>query len=409
MARRVQDEEIETGRTERSMIVTRRALLAGSAAAGAAGLLGVQADADGKKGMPTAVLGRTGMRVSRLAMGGAWEVDAEVVGVGLDLGINYIDTAEIYNGGQSEVKFGAILQQIGATGHSAKRKKFWVVSKTPDYNNLERRLDYSLGQLKQDYLDCFYLHGINDARLPADPEIKAKAAKMKQSGKLRFFGFSCHDAPLVDCLNAAAKSGFIDVIMFKYDMHFYPSDDLNRAIDRCHKAGIGLVAMKTQAGGMTLPEKYNPFLKRGLNQHQSAIKAVAVDERITAICSQMTNVSQMQQNCAAVASKLTTAEADALKEHAHLVSHLWCRACDHNCRPHSGAGEKIAVADTLRFLMYHDHYKTPEHARTLFSQLPPEQRDLAAIEAADWERAEAACPFHLPLAKLMARAKERLG
>ena len=77
--------------------------------------------------------------------------------------------------------------------------------------------------------------------------------------------------------------------MFRYDYHYYKSDDLNRAIDRCVKAGIGLVAMKTQVGGMTLPDKFNPFKQRGLNQHQAAIKAVAVDERITSICSEMTN------------------------------------------------------------------------------------------------------------------------
>lgn len=421
MARRVQNEAIEAAdsgemevrgasdRPDRSLPMTRRTLLAGAAVAGAGGLLGPSAEADGKKGMPTAILGRTGMRVSRLAMGGAWDVDPDVVGVGLQHGINYIDTAQIYNNGQSEVKFGAFLQQVGATGHSAKRKKLWVVSKTPRYDNLASHLDYSLGKMQQDYLDCFYLHGIDNPKLPADPEIKAAAEKMKKSGKLRFFGFSCHDAPLVACLEAAAKSGFIDVIMFKYDMHFYPSADLNRAIDQCHKAGIGLVAMKTQAGGMTLPDKVNPFLKRGLNQHQAAVKAVATDERITSICSHMTSIEQIQQNSDAIAKKLTTAEADAIKEHAALAGHLWCRACDHICRPHSGAGVRIAVADTLRFLMYHDHYRTPEHARELFAGLPSEQRDLAAIEAGDWQSAEAACPFHVPIAKLMARAKERLG
>ena len=232
---------------------------------------------------------------------------------------------------------------------------------------------------------------------------------MKKAGKIRFFGFSCHDGNVAECLNAAADSAFIDVIMFRYDYHYYKSDDLNRAIDRCVKANIGLVAMKTQVGGMTLPDKFNPFKKRGLNQHQAAIKAVAVDERITSICSEMTNEDQMRQNAAAVASKLTVAEADAIREHARMVSHLWCRGCDHICRAHSGAGQTVAVADTLRFLMYHDHYGKREHARRLFSELPEEARDLAALETGDWHAAETACPYNVPLAKLMARAKERLA
>ncbi len=398
--------------------LSRRSLLTGPLAVGAAGLLtsGLALPAaaddtkpDAKPAMPTAVLGRTGMRVSRLAFGGSWHIDAEVVGLGMEHGINYIDTAESYNGGQSEMAFGAILKDIGATGHSAKRKGLWLVSKTHDHYHLEPRLARSLDRLQQDYVDCFYMHQIQDPKLASDPEIKAMADRMKRSGKTRFFGFSCHDAPVVECLNAAADSGFIDVIMFRYDCHYYKRDDLNQAIDRCVKAKIGLVAMKTQVGGMTLPDRFDPFKQRGLNQHQAAIKAVAADERITSICSEMTNVDHINQNVQAIASKLKIAEREAIREHAQLISHLWCRGCDHICRSASGDGQPIAVADTLRFLMYHDHYGKRERARELYAQLPVEQRNPAAIEAADWQAAEAACPFQVPLAKLMTRAKERLS
>jgi predicted aldo/keto reductase-like oxidoreductase len=214
---------------------------------------------------------------------------------------------------------------------------------------------------------------------------------------------------VVECLNAAADSGFIDVIMFRYDCHYYQRDDLNRAIDRCVKAKIGLVAMKTQVGGMTVPDRFDPFKKRGLNQHQAAIKAVAADERIASICSEMTNVEHIKQNVEAMVSKLTISEKEAIGEHARMVSHLWCRGCDHICRAASGAGQPIAVADTLRFLMYHDHYGKREHARRLYAELPAEQRDPVAIEAADWHAAERACPFQVPVAKLMDRAQDRLA
>ena len=405
--------------------LSRRELLRRGTALGAAGLAvggaaqgaraqdkpdktGAKPNAEAAK-MPYATLGRTGVKVSRLAMGGSWGVDAEVVAVGIEQGINYIDTAESYNGGQSERSFGEFLHAQGATGHSKARQKLWLVTKTHDHHNLEKRLPRSLERLQQDYVDCFYMHQIQDTTLPSNPEIKAAAERMKKAGKIRFFGFSCHDGNVAECLNAAADSAFIDVIMFRYDYHYYKTDDLNRAIDRCVKANIGLVAMKTQVGGMTLPDKFNPFKKRGLNQHQAAIKAVAIDERIASICSEMTNEDHMRQNAAAVASKLTLAEAESIREHARLVSHLWCRGCDHVCRAHSGAGQTVAVADTLRFLMYHDHYGKREHARRLFSELPQEARDLAALETGDWRSAETACPYNVPLAKLMARAKERLA
>jgi uncharacterized protein len=362
-----------------------------------------------KPAMPTSILGRTGVRVSRLAFGGSWNVDAEVIGTGIDLGINYIDTAEGYLGGQSERAFGEILKDRGATGHSAARRKLWIVTKSHRHRQLETQLPHSLERLQQDYVDCCYMHQIQDPKLASDPEVKAMAERLKRSGKTRFFGFSCHDEPVVECLNAAAASGFIDVIMFRYDCHYYKRDDLMRAIDACTKAKIGLVAMKTQVGGMTLPDKYDPFKQRGLSQHQAAIKAVAADERIHSICSEITTTRMAEQNAEAVASKLTLSEAEAIQEHARLVSHLWCRGCDSICRAASGPGAQLAVADTLRFLMYHDHYGKRDHARVLYAGLPAAERDAAAMERADWAAAEAACPYGVPLARLMSRAKERLA
>jgi len=367
------------------------------------------AGAAARPAMPTNVLGRTGMQVSRLAFGGSWHIDAEVIGSGMEKGINYLDTAEGYLGGQSERVIGEILKDRGATGHGKARQKLWLVTKTHRHRQMETQLPHSLERLQQDYVDCYYMHQIQDPKLASDPEIKAMAEKLKKSGKTRFFGFSCHDEPVVECLNAAAESGFVDVIMFRYDCHYYKRDDLMRAIDACAKAKIGLVAMKTQVGGMTLPDKFDPFKQRGLSQHQAAIKAVAADERIHSICSEITTTRMVDQNAEAVASKLTLAEAHAIQEHARLVSHLWCRGCESICRPASGAGARLAVADTLRFLMYHDHYGKQEHARELFAGLPSEQRDPEANAAADWGAAERACPYRVPLARLMARAGERLA
>jgi aryl-alcohol dehydrogenase-like predicted oxidoreductase len=398
--------------------LSRRDLVRAGTALGAAGVLSAGTAelsnaappvAEKKPTMPMAALGKTGRKVSRLAHGGSWDIDPEVLSVGFEAGINYIDTAEGYRGGQSERAIGSFLKNIGATGRTAARKKLWLVSKSHSHRQLEQRLQGCLDRLQQDYVDAFYMHQVQDPKLLADAEIKATAAKIKKSGKASFFGFSTHDDTVVECLNAAADSGFIDVIMFRYDCHYYKRDDLEKAMDRCATKGIGLVAMKTQVGGMTLPDKFDPFRKRGLNQHQAAIKAVAVDDRIASICSEMTNIDHVKQNAEAVASKLTLAEAHAIQEHARLVSHLWCRGCDHLCKAASGAGANLAVADSLRFLMYHDHYGKPEHARDLYAQLPADKRDLAALAEADWQGAEAACPYNVPLAKLMPRVRERLA
>lgn len=400
-----------------SETLSRRELLRRGGLLGAAGALGAglasedQATAQrvGATKMPTTILGKTGVRVSKLGFGGSWDIEDEVIGTGFELGINYIDTAESYRSGQSEKRFGEILKAKGATGHSAERKKLWLVTKTHSHRDMEARLTGCLNRLQQDYTDVYYMHGIGDPALPTDPAIKAAAERMKKSGKIRFFGFSCHDGRLVECLNAAADSNFIDVIMFKYNFRDYKADDMQRAIDRCAKAKIGLVAMKTQGGAMTLPDKFNVFKRAGVSQFQAAIKAVAADDRIHAIVSEMVTVEQVRQNADAISAKLTAVETDALRQYAQLTDHLWCRGCDHLCKPASGAGASLAIADTMRLLTYHDHYGKRDHARELFASLPAEERDLKRMEEGDWEAAEAACPYKVPLAKLMRRAQERLA
>lgn len=233
---------------------------------------------------------------------------------------------------------------------------------------------------------------------------------MGAAGKIRYFGFSVHDQPVVECLNAAADSDFIDVIMFRYDCHYYPREDLMKAIDRCSKKGIGLIAMKTQVGAITMPDRIDPFKARGLNQRQAAIRAVAIDSRVHSICSEMTTTEMITQNSDAFAARVTVAELDAIREHARMVSHLWCRGCDSICRTAAGGPAKnLAVADILRFLMYHEHYGKEEHARELFAALPPSARDMKLADIADWRAAEKACPHRVPIALLLDRAKERLA
>ena len=116
------DEPDDTALSRRELLQRGTALgAAGLAATGAArGALaqdkpdktGAKPNAEAAK-MPYATLGRTGVKVSRLAMGGSWGVDGEVVAVGIEQGINYIDTAEGYNGGQQRAAFGEFLQGAG--------------------------------------------------------------------------------------------------------------------------------------------------------------------------------------------------------------------------------------------------------------------------------------------------------
>ena len=70
---------------------------------------------------------------------------------------------------------------------------------------------------------------------------------MKQAGKFKFFGFSSH-TNMADCLLGAAKLGWVDAVMFTYNFQVMHTPEMQAAVDACVQAGVGLVAMKSQAG-----------------------------------------------------------------------------------------------------------------------------------------------------------------
>jgi predicted aldo/keto reductase-like oxidoreductase len=391
----------------------RRRFLKTAAAAGPALALAESAALAAPETLPTITLGKTGAKVTRIGMGSSWAVDASFVQRLLAAGVRYIDTAEGYEGGKSESTIGEVLER------TKMRKEVYLVTKNSGYRNaggpgaakiFEQRLEKSLGRLRTDYVDSYYLHGLKGDQIPMlfDRDVQAAFKKLKDSGKIRFAGLSCHDGRLVDVVEAAAKCGWIDQIMIQYNYRTMDGDAIRRAIDTASKANLGLVAMKTQAGAGEFREgvkspKFDVFRNQGFNDHQAAIKAVLGDERIHMVVSEMTNRDMLRENIAATRERITQKESRLLEEHRQRTSHLYCHGCGHLCET---AARGVPVATVLRYLRYYSVYGKREQARALYQALPAEARNLAA---ADLAGAEAACPHSLPVAQLVQIADRRMG
>ncbi len=389
----------------------RRGFLKATAVAGAALAsspgLGLAADE-----FPTVTLGKTGRKVTRLGMGTSWTVQPSFVQAALFAGVTYIDSAEGYENGNSERTLGEVIERTG------KRKDLFLVTKNSSYrdqNNpdvFEEKLNKSLERLRTDYADAYYIHGIKGEQIPMlfDAGVKQAFEKLKKAGKIHFAGLSCHDARLVEVVEAAAKCGWIDQIMIQYNFRTMSADDLRKAVDACSKANLGLVGMKSQGGAEPAAlddakkqQKLGGFLDKGFNVPQAAIKAVLADERFHLVVSEMTNRQHLKENMAAVAAPLSQKEARLLEEHRTRTANLYCQGCGHHCE---GAAGGLAIADTLRFLRYHEVYGKRHRARELYQALPVLQRDLAG---ADLAAAEKSCPHGLPVAELLRKADRLLS
>jgi predicted aldo/keto reductase-like oxidoreductase len=243
------------------------------------------------------------------------------------------------------------------------------------------------------------------------------AKKKKQIG---FFGFSTHEN-IAENLLAAAKLGWVDAIMTSYNFRVMQDAKMPAAIEACHKAGVGLIAMKTQGKPvweikseadkwvLTEAEKKltEQLLKRGFSTTQANIKIVLDDERFSSACVGMTSVAHIVENVAVTfdKTKLTDADLAAFRQYAQASCSGYCAGCAKIC---SQALPAIpCINDIMRYLMYYNSYGDKAGARELFAKIPAKVRN--RLLTADYTKAEARCPQRMPIGRLMAEAVRKLS
>jgi len=229
--------------------------------------------------IPTRDFGNTGVRVPIMHLGTSQRLDPQydkLMHRSFEAGVTWFDTALSYGWGSSHRAIKNFLTQIDD------RKKLWLTSKSGSgrVSGLRDGLDEALEELGTDYLDLYLMHGIDDLDM-LDREYLALGEKLKAQGKTRFFGFSCHDGNVAELLEKAAKVGGIDAILFRYNFRRYGDLELNRAIDACHRAGIAMLAMKTQGSVPRDLESVVGFRSDNFTIGQAKLKSVWAAERIS--------------------------------------------------------------------------------------------------------------------------------
>ena len=415
----------------RNKINRRNFLKAAGAAAGLAPALGEIAGANESSAaektqkpkypqVPRRKLGKTGVEVPCLSLGTNRLVDSQVLLRGaLRWGINFWDTAHSYTGGNSELTIGKLLSRSPEV-----RKNLFLVTKASGARtvaDVENRLQTSLKRMDTEYIDLYYgVHGLADAAQLTD-ELREWAKDAKKRKLIRFFGFSTHKN-IDQNLIAAARLDWIDVIMTAYNFRLMQDSKIQAAIETCHKAGIGLIAMKAVAldtqqrrrveKGEEIETEEDKkllrhFLEQGCAVEQAKIKFVLEDKRISSACVGMRSISNLTSDVATALDKtdLTKADKKALAEYARATCSGYCAGCAYICD--SALPDVPYVSDIMRYLMYYNSYGDTGRARKLFAQVPADVRD--KLLDMDYTLAEALCPQRLPMRELITEAFEKLA
>ena len=338
--------------------------------------------------LPKRQLGKSGPQVTMLCMGGMMAaMSPDYLDIAWSMGIRYFDTADCYIKGQSEKIVGQWLAK-----YPERRKEIFLVSKDHPHQGPEQMLemiDKRLAACGTTYLDAFYIHGLgpreygqDSLNWPKSDAFKKTAEALKKSGKVRMVAFSCHDGQLPEYLNAAAEGGFLDIIMLAFNP-FYPKDGpLDKAMDAAHKAGIGLVAMKTMRSTKDVPKRLPELDKLGLTTHQAVLHSAWSDPRISAVCNMIDNVDQMSSSTAAARSYKTPlkfAHLELLKETILAGRRTMCTGCP-SCEAFAKQTD-FAFHDIARFVTYYEQDGNTE-AREFYHALPAAVRDASKVDLA---------------------------
>jgi uncharacterized protein len=321
-------------------------------------------------------LGSTGLKLPIVSMG---VMNAEVPGLlvrAYELGVRHFDTAAVYQGGRSEEMLGSFVKEQGVRDKVVIATKAFLRPEMSGASVADRKTQFlkvfegSLRRLQMDYVDILYSHAVDNVGDVNDPGISDALAELKKQGKIRFPGVSTHSGQ-TEVLNAVVQSGFHDVVLVAANFTMSEDKPLLEAIGNAAAKGVGLIAMKTQAGGQWYRES---VLRKQFAQpihHAAALKWVLQNEAITTAIPGVTKYEQMDLDFS-VASNLeyTPEERQFLGDKALKASLEFCQQCG-ECVP--TCPRRVEIPTLMRTHMYARQYGNSYQARFTLAQVPEER------------------------------------
>jgi len=214
--------------------------------------------------LPKRALGKTGVQVSALALGGVIGMQlppsdthdpVALAEAALDLGITYFDTAPSYNNGQSETNYGHVLAR--------RRKEVFLATKTENrtYDGTLRGVEESLKRLQTDHVDLIQIHGISpteDLEAWEKPTgVLTALQKLREQKVTRFIGVTGHDSAAK--LREAVERYDLDTLLTTLNPVSRRKPFREELLSAANRKNMGVIAMKVMGGGNGCLVSGNPL------------------------------------------------------------------------------------------------------------------------------------------------------
>lgn len=313
------------------------------------------------------VLGKTGMRLPVVNMGVMRADNPNLVKAALDKGVKLLDTANGYQHGRNEEMLGKLLKDYPRDSYYLATKVHLdgMDRKTGKYDEKATEEDFlskfkvSMGRLNIGYVDILYHHAVSSPEAALHEPALSAMRKIKESGEAKFMGISTHqNAPEV--IRAAIESNFYDVVLVAYNFKQKNRDEIKEAIAEASAAGLGVVAMKTMAGGFLDKERQKPVNTR------AALKWALQSTDVSTSIPGFTSFDQLDESLSVGRDPELTREEQKDILLAQNEADMFCNGCN-DCLTQCKKG--LPVSDLMRVYMYTYGYRELEKAQDLLVSL----------------------------------------
>ena len=349
------------------------------ALAGAAGILGrtdlLFANPPMKTTAPGSVLrrtlGKTGLTLPVVSMG---VMNADIPGLlrrAYELGIRHYDTAAGYQQGRNEEMVGQVIKDMGirekvtiATKEAVRdrdRKLNTADGKARFIENMEK----SLKRLQMDHVDILFYHAMDSVDNARSEGPLEALRTLKKEGKTRFIGVSTHKT--VDVISEAIRMEMFDVVLVALNCTMAHDAGILSTIERAAKSGIGVMAMKTQAGGSVRPDIRLPQPLPPASQ-TALLKWVLNHDFVTTAIPGFSTYEHLEQDFSVAANLAYTEEEKTfLADESFTAQAQFCQQCG-ECR--EACPKRVEVPALMRSHMYALQYGNTDMARTTLAGIP---------------------------------------
>ena len=359
--------------TRRDFVKAGSAGIAGAAVL--SGCPGAKAPGGGEPRLGRSVirtLGRTGLELPVVSMGSSYGIG--LVATALDEGIRYIHTSSSYSERKHEILLGEAFKN--------RPRSSFVVGTSPDLPYIYRRfrdrssdlgtevdpeliyrsMEGSLQRLQVEYVDIYYLCSVGTREALFEPYLEA-FGRLKEEGKTRFVGLGTHENE-PEVIRAAVESGFWDIVLTAYNFRQTHREAVRKAIREAAEAGLGVVAMKTQAG------VYRDRARTEMINQTAALKWVLQDENVHTTIPAFSTYDELREDLSVMEDlEFTPAEARDLKDVERSArAGLFCQQCGH-CRPQCPF--EVEIPTLMRAHMYAVGHRRPDKAKMILRGFSP--------------------------------------